>query len=169
MGIVAIAIGVGFIWLSRFTYRKRIQQLQDARNKLTWPEVSGVITSSRVNTVESESTGSDGTTETTTSYVPEIRYQYTAHGTTCTGSRIHVLEDTAFGNHQGAAAVCARYPVGSTLNVHVGPTPEDGAYLNGDINEASEKLMAIALAGFFALAGLGFIAFGVLLVSGAMA
>ena len=169
MGIVAILIGVGLVWLSRFTYRKRMQQLQDARHKLTWPAVAGVVIASSVKTVEQETTKSDGSTETSTSYVPQISYQYTAHGATRTGSRINVLEDSAFSTHSAAAAVCARYPVDKTVEVHVGPAPEDAAYLEGVINETAEKALAMALAGFFGLAGLGFIGFGFVLLWGATA
>jgi len=51
--------------------------------------------------------------------------------------------------------------------VHVGPTPDDGAYLDGTISEGREKAMAIALAVLLAGGGLVMVIVGIgMMVSG---
>jgi hypothetical protein len=59
---------------------------------------------------------------------------------------MHVLEDTSYATQSGAQSICDRYPLGAIVQVHVGPTPDDGAYLDGHISEGWEKAMAVALA-----------------------
>ena len=50
--------------------------------------------------------------------------------------------------------MCDRYPLGTTVAVYVGPTPSDGAYLDGQISEGREKALSIALAVLLAGGGL---------------
>lgn len=153
--MVALLLGGALIWLARYTFTRRQQQLAEARLKVDWPSVTGTITSNTLEELEEESTNSDGSTETRTQYAPRITYRYEApHGQVCTGTRIHVLEDTSYATRGGAQAVCDRYPVGMTVAVHVGPTPSDGTYLDGQIREGREKAMAIALAALLAGGGL---------------
>ena len=132
---MVLLLGVALIWLARYTFTQRKQQLAEARLKVGWPPVTGTITSNALQELEEESTNSDGTTETKTQYAPRITYRYEAHGQVSTGTRIHVLEDTAYTTRGGAQAVCDRYPLGTTVAVYVGPTPSDGAYLDGQISE----------------------------------
>jgi len=167
MGIVTLLVGVALIWLARYTFTQRQRQLAEARLKVTWPAVTGTITTNGLEEFEEESTNSDGSTETSTRYAPRIAYQYEAHGQMRTGMRIHVLEDPAYVTRGGAEAVCDRFPLGATVAVHVGPTPDDGAYLDGTISEGREKAMAIALAVLLAGGGLVMVIVGIgMMVSG---
>ena len=154
MAIVQLLLGGLLLWLARFVHVRRQRQLVQARLRSGWPTVSGTITSNAIDEVEEERTESDGTTDTVTRYAPAITYTYTAHGASRTGSRIHVLEDAAHMTRGGAQAVCARYPLGATVAVHVGPTPEDGAFLDGRISEAREKAVGLFLAAILGGTGL---------------
>jgi len=161
---------VALLWFARYTWTQRQRQLAAARLKAGWPTVSGTITANALDEVEEESTTSDGTTETTTRYSPRIEYTYEAHGRAMTGTRIHVLEDPAYATRGGAQAVCDRFPLNAVVPVHVGPLPEDGAYLDGQIREGREKAVAVVIAVILGGVGLALAAIGVgMLLSGGAA
>ena len=103
--LVVVLIAFGLI-LGGFGLHK----LRLGREGATWPTVEGTIVGSRLETTRSSDT---------TKYQPAIRYRYTVDGESHEGHGVSLV--TSSTSRAKAETLLARYPMGSTVQVHVDP------------------------------------------------
>jgi hypothetical protein len=109
-----------------------------SKRAMTWPSVPGKIVSSGVEAIAKRQDG-----RTTTSYTPAVEFDYQVHGIDYHSRQINL--GIALGGSQAAAEkVAARYPEGSTVDVHYDPTNPSNAALENPTGY-SWLLLAIAL------------------------
>jgi hypothetical protein len=107
--VLVVVLGGGLFALGLYQRRK-------LQASLSWPQAVGRVTWTGIK--ESESGNSEDGYSTT--FSPEVVYQFEAHGAVYTGSRIGFVS-TGHGNPAKAAAVLAGYPVNSPVTVYFNP------------------------------------------------
>jgi hypothetical protein len=106
---IFILVGVGVII---FTLRNR----KKSQASISWPTANGVVVRSQISTSSSED--SDG--YTTTTYSPEVVYEYTASGQTFQGKRIS-YDTLSSTSKKNAEKITGKYQVGVPVTVSYDP------------------------------------------------
>ena len=104
---------------------KYFQDKKKAEASQSWPSASGRITESYVR--REDSTDSDG--YPTTSYYPEVRYEYDLLGATYTGDKIAFGAKTGNSSQKKTQEALAQYPVGKSVTVYYDPNNREDAVL----------------------------------------
>lgn len=111
---MAGALGAGLFWLGQ-------RQKRRLRESLGWPETTGVVV---WNGISKTGTG-DADSGYSTTYSPEVRYQYSAAGAAFTGTRIGLVS-RGYGRPQQAQEALAAYAVNQQVTVYFNPAqPQD--------------------------------------------
>jgi hypothetical protein len=143
-----VAAASGFLALSGLLVWLDRRQRQRARRAQAWAEVPAVILESTVNEEEQM--------EKEIFYTPVVRYSYVYGRTKYEATRIRFgSEETA--SQKDAAAVAARYAVGSTVVARVNPNEPTEATL---LVDPPHRVQYIAPAVMFALVGVGVLVIG---------
>jgi len=112
-----------------------------SKQAMTWPSVPGRIVSSGVEAIAKREDG-----RTTTSYKAAVEFDYQVHGIDYHSRQIN-LGIALSGSRASAEKVAARYPEGSTVDVHYDPANPTNAALENPTGY-SWLLLAVALACF---------------------
>lgn len=93
-----------------------------------WPAAEGVI--SRTWVSESTSTDEDG--YTTSSYTPQVEYQYRLGANTYTSNKVSFGAVRSYGSHRKAQQNLEAYPVNGRVRVYYNPAkPEEAVLIRG--------------------------------------
>jgi hypothetical protein len=143
--------GTGAIWLVGgpmlvMGFAMFANKMLVAHRAAKWPQAAGRITKSEVAAVHDQASGQP--TEVTN--VPAVEYEFSAKGSTFTGTRISIGEDTGGANTE---ATLAHYPVGTAVRVYYDPNDPENCVLERDIPKDVPKGCAAILA---ILAAVGF-------------
>jgi hypothetical protein len=107
---------------------------QRARASQQWAETMGIVGASDVQM--RRSSNSEG--GTTTSYYPEIFYEYTVAGTKYVGQRVNFGSAIGYGNRNTAQAIADRYVPGNPVRVHYNPVNPADAVLEREAGTSSK-------------------------------
>jgi hypothetical protein len=138
MGLFILAFLGGGAYL---IYRSS-QDKKKAKQSLNWPSTPGRVLESRV--VESLSTDSDGDTSTT--YKPYVKYEYSVIGATYTSDHIGIGPAVSSSNLRKAQDAVNRMPVGGTVTVFYNPDDPSDAVLEQRSNATVMLVVGIVLA-----------------------
>ncbi len=122
--------------------------LQNAKASAAWSKTEGAIISAGVKRKTSFSTGRRG--KSTTTYVPEVSYDYTADGKKYTSNRI-MFGGFASGSRSYARGLVEKYAEGKKVTVHYNPEKPELAVLEAGVSGSSY----IPLLGGLACLGVG--------------
>ena len=107
-----------------FGYRNR----QKATESLNWPKVPGTITEAEVR--KDYDTDAEGFT--TTTYVPEIKYQYQVGGEEFSNQQISFGGTKTYSSSKKAEEALSQYPVNGSVSVYYNPeNPEESVLVQG--------------------------------------
>ena len=134
-----LTLGLGLLLLGIFQFRK-------VRASHSWPSTAGRILSAKVDV--SESRGNEDTPDST-SYIPAVRYEYTAGTQTLQGDRIAFVA-RAYNDRPSAAKALEPYPVGAPVTVYFNPKKPSDAVLH---RAAMGGRLLIAIGGAVLLLG----------------
>ena len=109
MVVVAVIVGLGLFLLGLYQRRK-------LRASLSWPQTTGTVFATDITETESGNS-EDGYS---TSFSPEVRYQYEVKGAVYTGTRIG-FTGRSYNRPIRAQEVLAAYPVRSQVAVYFNP------------------------------------------------
>lgn len=109
-GLVFTAIGFSV------AYFFGLPIVTQAKASLEWPQVSGVVTSSEVESHR----GDDGTV-----YSSEVTYDYTVEGKTMSGDVVYFGDNVRSSSKSTASTTVKKYPVGKEIQVHYSPDSHD--------------------------------------------
>jgi hypothetical protein len=126
----------------------------------TWPVAPGRITCARVieeQVEERDEEDRSGHPRIRTRYQTDLRYAYRVGGRDLAGTAISIGWTEIHGTREGAEAVIARYPEGSSVDVHYDPADPASAVLEAGTVSASWAPLLLALV--FGAAGAGMLAF----------
>ena len=113
-GVVAIIFG--------FRNRKKGTESQN------WPKVTGTITQTTIK--KDTSTDEDGFT--TTSFTPEVEYQYQIGSAAYSNKRVSFGGTRSFNSHKKAEASISQYPTNASVLVYYDPqNPEESRTSSG--------------------------------------
>jgi hypothetical protein len=105
-----------------------IRNRKKATESLNWPETKGTVTESAVK--KDYDTDAEGFT--TTTYVPEINYQYEVNNVTFTNQRISFGGTTSYSSQKKAEQALSQYPLNATVPVFYNPdNPDDSVLVKG--------------------------------------
>lgn len=113
---VALVIAFASLFVLFSLYR-----LVNALRTYRWPTTTGVVRGQGVN--------SSSSSEGSTSYSPELRYEYEVGGDTYVSSRIAVGSGPSFNSRSGAREWLEDYPTDSEVTVHYNPDSPDRSVL----------------------------------------
>lgn len=130
-----------------FGYRNR----QKATESLNWPQVPGTITQAEIK--KDYDTDAEGFT--TTSYVPEIQYQYQVGGKEFTNQRISFGGTRTYSSIKKAEEALSQYPVKSPVSVYYKPdNPEESVLVQGTKGTMTLIIVGAVFIGISICAGL---------------
>ena len=143
-----VFLSIGFVLLSR-----AIRYRRAAAAAVQWPVAEGVVLAAEV--VKRTSKSDDEFD----SYIPKLRYAYTADGIRCEGDVVRIgLADLGYFNETQAHDHIARYPVGATIAVRYDPQRPQIAVLEiGQVGAARYLFAGVLLAAV----GIGALAFAI--------
>jgi len=135
-----VFLSIGFFLLSKAIHTRRL-----AAAAVQWPVAEGTVIAAEIIKRTSKSE------DEFDSYIPRVRYAYTANGVRREGDAIRIgLEDMGYIQERQASDHMARYPVGATIAVRYDPqNPEQAVLETGQVG-AGRKLFAGTI-----LAGIG--------------
>lgn len=110
--LVLLALALGSLLGALMIHR----QGSKAAAALDWPQVTGSVLDSRV-----ETRAARGSAARQWDYKAVIHYRYTLNGRQYDASRRRYPEPGYSDNEAGEAAIAARYPAGQPVRVHVNP------------------------------------------------
>jgi uncharacterized protein DUF3592 len=90
-----------------------------------WPSVSGKVTYATVETRHSHRSGGG----TSTSYYPNVVYEYTVNGQRYQSSKISFGSEVGLSNYNAVLRKAAGYPINSMVQVHYNPDNPSEAVL----------------------------------------
>jgi len=131
-------LSIGFFLLSKAIKNRRMAAAVER-----WPAADGTVISTdiikRVSKSEDEFD----------SYIPQVRYSYTASGVLCKGDVIRIgLGDMGYISEKQARDHLARYPVGATISVRYDPqNPQAAALETGQVGAGRKMFAGVLLAG----------------------
>lgn len=142
-GGVFFAVGLLiFLWGRSFASRDRAI----AR----WPRAPGVITGSTYSSQTGTSRDQHGYDVTSTTYAPDITFEYTVNGATFGGTRVtRANEPTS--DASKIKALIDRYPRGARVEVLYDPSAPSTAYL--EAGRSTGALILMIFGGFFLFVG----------------
>lgn len=108
---ILVMLGSGVYTVGASTFRF----LRDKR-AMNWPTVTGEVITSHAKGKWDSSSGSDGGTEISYMYSPEVIYSYTIDGRTYEGYRTHQFEVSS-SSRSWAEKSASKLPVGSEVEV----------------------------------------------------
>jgi hypothetical protein len=141
--LVFVCAGVGLVMWGQNVVAK-------SKASVDWPTVQGKVRSAEVLRETKRDTSSSTRRESTT-YRPDIVYDYEVNGTPYSGNRVGVLH-VGSSNPRKAEDVVARYPVGSEVTVFYDPSDPQTAVLEPGVSWFS--YMPIVGGTVFVLAGI---------------
>ncbi len=130
-GVIALVIG--------FRNRNKGTESQN------WPSVSAVITQSKVKT----DTDTDAEGFTSTTFVPEIEYEYHVGENVYSGNRISFGGTRSYGRRKKAEEALEAYPVNGQVTAYYNPeNPEEVVLIQGTKGTMGAIIVGIALIAF---------------------
>jgi hypothetical protein len=143
-----IFLSIGFVLLAKATHYRRV-----AAAAVQWPVAEGVVLAADVIKRTSKSD------DEFDSYIPRVRYAYTANGVGYEGDVIRIgLEDIGYFKETQARDHMARYPVGAATAVRYDPQNPRSAVLEiGQVGAGRYLFAGVLLAGV----GLGAVVFAI--------
>lgn len=115
-----------------------VDQRLAGSDSVNWPVVSAEITAGKVE----HETGSMGTAASAQDfYYARISYRYEHGGTNYEHTGFDIGGSRSFGSEGEAAALVAKYPVGSSVPVHVNPARPDAAVIEIGVPNSSQLLL----------------------------
>jgi hypothetical protein len=108
-------LGVFFILLGLWLYRRRARDHAKAEAALTWPRARARVTASSIGVTTQTTLGPDASVDNTY-YVPQVSYTYEVGGASYQGSRISYAELRST-NRKKIVDLVAKYPVGAEMDV----------------------------------------------------
>ena len=126
-----------------------------------WPQVRGTVTESSIASSQSRvekkvlhSKEERTTSRLVTLFTPVVKYTYEVSGRQCESDRISISDGILVENQEFAAAIAARYPVGSNVTVFYNPGDPTLAVLESGISEGAKATLVIGLLFSLTLGGL---------------
>ncbi|MFK7731776.1 MAG: DUF3592 domain-containing protein [Pseudomonadales bacterium] len=148
-----IAFGTVFAFVgAAMLYWMVIKPISSSQASESWEHTSCEISYSQLKTHR----GSDSTT-----YSPDIVYEYWADGVTRTSSKIDFSAAGSTSDYQAEQAVVNNFPVGASVPCYFNPGNPNEAVLSKDLGRGMWKWISIPFSMTFLLAGLGVIGMGV--------
>ncbi|MDE0935855.1 MAG: DUF3592 domain-containing protein [Mariniblastus sp.] len=126
-----------------------------AKASLEWPQVSGVVTASEIQSHR----GDDGTT-----YSADVTFDYTVNDEKLSGDTVYFGDNVQTSSRSTPAKTVRKYPVGKEIQVHYSPESPDESVIEPGATWSSYFLLIfgsifLAVGGLVAL-GSGFSLFG---------
>jgi hypothetical protein len=130
--IITLIICCGFA--AMFLYVGAMQFWQQRRNLARAEPVDAVIVHSAVKVSKTRDTDQRvGFSNSTTSYLPEVRFQYAVAGIEYTSERLYPsIIAQSYGSQSAAAEVLASFPLQARVRAHVNEAHPDQAFLIAD-------------------------------------
>jgi hypothetical protein len=127
--IITLMICSGFA--AMFLYVGVVQFWQQRRNLAHAERVDAIIVHSAVKTSTTRDTDQRvGFSNSTTSYLPEVRFQYEVRGTTYASERLYPsIIARSYGSQSSAAETLAPFPLQSRVRAYVNEAHPDQAFL----------------------------------------
>jgi len=113
--VILILLGAGFVVAG-------LVSKQRAKAASSWPNTQGVIIKSELIRHVSRSSGIQST-----SYIPDLEYQYTVMGQVFTGKRLSF--GTKNFTYEQSQEIAAKYPVGAKVPVYYNPNKSPDSIL----------------------------------------
>ena len=120
-----------------------LPEVTQAKASLEWPQVAGVITSSRVESHR----GNDGTV-----YSSEVTYDYTVDGKKMSGDKVYFGDNVNSSSRSTARETVNRYPAGKEVQVFYSPESPDQCVIEPGTTWSS--YFVFLLGSFFGVVGL---------------
>jgi hypothetical protein len=143
--MLIIVFTIVFVLIGAALFAFGIAQRNKAKAAQAWPTAPGVILASGLD----QHTSYDSDRGSSTTYAPQVQYQYDVMGSTYTGNQL------AFGNasydYRTASKRIAPYPQGAQVTVHYDPANPANAVLE---TKASGSVILLVLGVIFAGIGL---------------
>ena len=148
-GLVFAAIGFCVV------YFFGLPIVTQAKASLEWPQVSGVITSSTVQSRRDD----DGT-----SYSSEVTYDYTVDGEKMSGETVYFGDYVSSSSRSTASKTVRKYPVGKEIQVYYSPESPDECVIEPGTTWSSYFVLILGsifgVVGLLVALGTGFTLFG---------
>lgn len=148
-GVVFAAIGFCVV------YFFGLPIVTQAKASLEWPQVSGVITSSKVQSRRDD----DGT-----SYSSEVTYDYTVDGEKMSGETVYFGDYVSSSSRSMASKTVRKYPVGKEIQVYYSPESPDECVIEPGTTWSSYFVLILGsifgVVGLLVALGTGFTLFG---------
>jgi hypothetical protein len=117
--LVLGGLGVFFILMGLWLYRRRARDHAKTAAALTWPRTRARVTASSVRVTTETTLGQDSSVDNTY-YIPQVWFAYEVSGTSYQGSRISYAELKSVFKKRTDDLV-AKYPVGAEFDVAYDP------------------------------------------------
>lgn len=138
--LITCLIAVPFVVLAGvFFYMSRRNNAQ-AQASMTWPSVLGTVAASSVGVSSSYSSESG----TSTSYTPELLYEYEVLGHRYTGEKI-AFTVVGYGDRRSAQTIVDRYLPGNQVRVYYNPSNPGEAVLEQSAGTGNRALVWVAV------------------------
>ena len=148
-GVVFAAIGFCIV------YFFGLPTVMQAKASLEWPQVSGVITSSKVQSRRDD----DGA-----SYSSEVIYDYTVDGEKMSGETVYFGDYVSSSSRSTASKTVRKYPIGKEIQVYYSPESPDECVIEPGTTWSSYFVLILGsifgVVGLLVALGTGFILFG---------
>jgi hypothetical protein len=148
-GVVFAAIGFCVV------YFFGLPIVTQAKASLEWPQVSGVITSSRVQSRRDN----DGTV-----YSSEVTYDYTVDGKKMSGETVYFGDNVSSSSRTTASETVSKYPTGKEIQVYYSPESPDECVIEPGTTWSSYFVLILGsifgVVGLLVALGTGFTLFG---------
>src|SRR5215212_2320569 len=127
--IITLIICCGFA--AMFLYVGAMQFWQQRRNLAHAKPIDAVIVHSAVKVSKTRDTDERvGFSNSTTTYLPEVRFRYAVAGTEYESERLHPsIIEQSYGSELAAAEVLAPFPLEARVRAHVNTAHPDQAFL----------------------------------------
>lgn len=154
----ALILALTFLIIGGVMIAVGADNYQDGKETESWPATAGRVLSSSVDS-ETRTTRRDGRTQTTTTYEPIVRYEYTVAGTVYTEDDVTAADFS--GSQDRAYRIAGRYPDGAATTVYYDPEHPKDAVLEPGADARNVYLFGGggAVFGIVGLGALGFAGF----------